>query len=172
DGTTFGACASSYTQGSTITIKALPDSHSNFGGWSGGGCSGMGNCVISNIQSSTTVTGTFNPITWTLTLTKAGSGGGSFQCDSGSGFGSCAASYADGTKVTIKAVNDSNSAFGGWSGGGCSGTGNCVIAAIAANTSVTGTFNPIMRTLTLTKSGSGGGSFQCDSGSGFGACAA
>ncbi len=171
-GSGFGACAASYLQGSNITIKPVPDVHSNFGGWSGGGCTGTGNCVISNIQTSTTVTGTFNPIMRTLTLTKAGAGGGSFQCDSGSGFGACAASYADGTTVTVKGIPDANSAFGGWSGGGCSGTGNCVISAIAANTSVTGEFKPIMRTLTLTKAGGGGGGFQCDSGSGFGACEA
>jgi hypothetical protein len=170
-GSGFGACAPSYLQGSTITIKAVPDSHSSFAGWSGGGCSGTGNCVISNIQSSTTVTGTLNLIMRTLTLTKAGSGNGSFQCDSGSGLGACAASYADGTTVTIQANPDSSSTFAGWSGGGCSGTGTCVVFEIAANTSVTGTFNPIPRILTISKAGTGNGSFECNSGSGFGACA-
>src|SRR2546429_5029213 len=36
-----------------------------------------------------------------------------------------AASYASGTGVTLTAAAASGSTFGGWSGGGCSGTGAC-----------------------------------------------
>jgi hypothetical protein len=169
-GSGFGACAPSYLEHTTITIKAVPDSHSSFGGWSGGGCSGSGNCVISNIAANTTVTGTFSLIQRTLTINKTGSGNGSYECDSGSGFGACAASYVDGTTITIRAVPNSHSSFGGWSGG-CTGSGNCAIFSISANTTVTGAFNLLQRTLTISKSGSGNGSFECDSGSGFGACA-
>jgi hypothetical protein len=169
-GSGFGACAASYPDGTDITIKAVPDSHSTFAGWSGGGCSGTGNCVINDISSNTTVTGTFTLAQRTLTINKAGTGNGSFECDTGSGFGACAASYPDGTDVTIKAVPNAGSTFAGWSGGGCSGTGNCVINDIAANTTVTGTFNLNQSTLTINKAGTGNGTFECDTGSGFGAC--
>jgi hypothetical protein len=169
-GSGFGACAASYLEGTTITIKALPDIHSSFGGWSGGGCSGTGNCVISNIAANTTVTGTYNQIQRTLTIGKTGNGNGSIQCNTGSGFGACAPTYPDGTTITIQATPNSHSSFAGWSGGGCSGVGTCVIASIAANTSVSGVFNLLQWTLTITKTGSGSGSLECDSGSGFGSC--
>jgi List-Bact-rpt repeat protein len=169
-GSGFGSCQASYADGTTITVKAIPNGSSTFAGWSGGGCSGTGNCVISAIAANTTVTGTFTLIQRTLSVNKAGTGNGSFECDSGSGFGSCASTYADGTTITVKATPNANSTFAGWSGGGCSGTGNCVISAIAANTTVTGTFNLNQSTLTISKSGAGDGSFTCDTGSGPGAC--
>jgi hypothetical protein len=70
-----------------------------------------------------------------LTVSKAGTGGGSVTCD-GDG---CAASYPFGAKVTIAASPDASSTFAGFSGGGCSGTGSCVVT-IEAATVVTATF--------------------------------
>ncbi len=53
-------CAKDYTQNSTVTLKALPDSAVwKFSGWSGS-CSGIGNCVLF-IDSAKSVTATFAP---------------------------------------------------------------------------------------------------------------
>jgi hypothetical protein len=71
-----------------------------------------------------------------LTINKAGTGSGSVTCNGGA----CASTYAFGTKVTLAATAASGSTFAGWSGGGCSGTGGCVVT-MNANTAVTATFN-------------------------------
>jgi hypothetical protein len=71
-----------------------------------------------------------------LTVTKAGAGSGLVTCDGGA----CAASYNEGTKVTLAAAAASDSTFSGWSGGGCSGAGSCVVT-MTANTAVTATFD-------------------------------
>jgi hypothetical protein len=71
----------------------------------------------------------------TLTVTTAGTGSGSVTCNGVA----CASSYEEGTVVTIAAAAASGSKFDGWSGAGCSGTGNCVVT-INADTAVTATF--------------------------------
>jgi hypothetical protein len=53
-----GACAPSYEEGSTVTLAASPASSSTFAGWSGGGCSGTGGCVVT-MNADTAVTATF-----------------------------------------------------------------------------------------------------------------
>ncbi|HEX2229971.1 MAG TPA: putative Ig domain-containing protein, partial [Candidatus Binatia bacterium] len=80
----------------------------------------------------------------TLTVTKLGSGVGTVS-DGSRRFGincgsDCSQSYASGTSVTLTASPASGSTFAGWSGGGCSGTGSCILT-IHADTSVTATFN-------------------------------
>ncbi len=54
-----GACASSYQQGTVVTLTATAVSGSTFAGWSGGGCTGTGTCTV-KLEADTTVTATFN----------------------------------------------------------------------------------------------------------------
>jgi hypothetical protein len=51
----------------------------------------------------------------------------------------CSADYDYNTAVTLTATADPGSTFRGWSGAGCSGTGNCVVTMDAAK-SVTAEF--------------------------------
>lgn len=57
-----------YPPGDTITVTATPNSYSYFAGWSGGGCSGTGNCIVTmatdtlDSQPTTTVTAAFYAI--------------------------------------------------------------------------------------------------------------
>lgn len=81
------------------------------------------------------------PVTHTLTVALAGSGSGLvLSAPAGVSCGaSCAAGFTAGTMVTLTVTPAAGSAFSGWSGGGCSGTGSCVVTMTAAVT-VTATF--------------------------------
>jgi hypothetical protein len=82
------------------------------------------------------------PPTFLLSVTLAGTGTGSVSSSpSGIQCGViCSATFANATTVTLTAAPNAGSAFAGWSGGGCSGTGICVVAINAA-TVVTATFD-------------------------------
>jgi List-Bact-rpt repeat protein/putative Ig domain-containing protein len=76
----------------------------------------------------------------TLTVTMAGTGGGS-AASSPVGIAcptTCGATFKSGTVVTLYATPDAGSAFAGWSGA-CTGTGTCTLTMNAAK-SVTATF--------------------------------
>ena len=91
------------------------------------------------MSSDQAVTAMFVPTTHTLTVSPAGSGSGSVTGTGISCPGTCSASYANGTLVTLIASTKSGSAFGGWSGGGCSGTGSCAVT-MSSDQTVTATF--------------------------------
>lgn len=70
----------------------------------------------------------------TLTVTKTGTGsgtvaGGGISCGSG-----CSATVASGTSVSLSATADDGATFVGWSGGGCSGTGTCMVTVTGSTT--------------------------------------
>jgi Divergent InlB B-repeat domain len=52
-------CATSYPEGTALTLTASPAAGSTFASWSGGGCSGTGTCHLT-LQADTTITATFN----------------------------------------------------------------------------------------------------------------
>jgi hypothetical protein len=82
------------------------------------------------------------PSKYTLTVNKGGTGTGivtSFP--EGINCGSdCDEVYFLGTVIKLIAIPDTNSSFSGWSGSGCSGTGQCFLT-INTDTIVTATFN-------------------------------
>ena len=221
-------CTEVYAAGTVVTLTAVADASSAFGGWSGA-CTGSGTCVVT-MNSAKSVTATFNVKSSTITAT-AGSGGsispsgtvsvnyggsqsftitpnanytiGSVVVDGSSagavtsysftnvtgnhsinvsftavqqnslnvtkaGTGSgvvtsspsgiscgsdCTEVYAAGTVVTLTAVADASSAFGGWSGA-CTGNGICTVTMNAAK-SVSPLFLAQSSTITAT-AGSGG----------------
>jgi hypothetical protein len=136
-------CSAMFDTGTQVTLTAAAAAGSTFAGWSGGGCSGTGTCKVT-LNADTTVTATFNttpPVMHTLTVSPAGSGSGSVTSSpAGIDCGAtCSHAYTAGTQVTLTATADSGSTFTGWSGGGCSGTSNCVVT-LNSDTAVTATF--------------------------------
>jgi len=86
------------------------------------------------------------PVSRTLTVLRSGTGTGTVTSSPGGiNCGSdCSESYDQGTSVTLTATPASGSSFTGWSGGGCSGTGTCVVV-MNADTEVTATFSPSLK---------------------------
>jgi uncharacterized delta-60 repeat protein len=83
---------------------------------------------------------------FTVTVAKAGTGSGSVQSSPpGIGCGSsCSGPFDDGSQVTLTATPSAGSAFAGWSGAGCAGTGTCELT-MSADQSVTATFDAAVR---------------------------
>ncbi len=108
--------------------------------------------AFSNVQANHTISATFTSITYTYTLsiTKNGTGGGSVSTNpSGTVFPA-------GTAVTLTAAADINSVFAGWSGG-CTGTASTCQVTVNSNLGVTAAFNAkvtLVITATAGKKGS------------------
>ena len=74
-------CSAEFIEGRVITLTASPSEGSTFSGWSGAGCSGTGDCVITIPANTTTVEATFD-----LDATLEGTIGTQFTIN-GLGFG-------------------------------------------------------------------------------------
>jgi len=143
-----GTCSANFGSGASVTLSANAAANSIFTGWNGGGCTGTGNCTIT-MSMAQTVTATF-VMNFALSVTLAGNGSGTvtsvptgISCP-----GTCSASFASGTSVTLSPSAALGSLFAGWSGGGgCTGTGNCTVTMSMVQ-SVAGTFN--LKTTTTT----------------------
>jgi hypothetical protein len=79
---------------------------------------------------------------YTLTVKKTGDGAGTVTSSpAGIECGAkCAASYEEGTVVTLTAKAAGGSTFNGWSGGGCHHGGKTCTVTVTADTTVTATF--------------------------------
>jgi trimeric autotransporter adhesin len=141
-----GTCSADFDHGTMVTLTASPTGSGNvFTGWSGGGCTGSGTCTLT-VTAAASVTATFDIAQYTLSITKAGTGSGTVtSTPAGINCGAtCSASFAHGTSILLTAAAlttplSADSTFTGWSGGGCSGTANCMVTLTAAAT-VTATF--------------------------------
>jgi hypothetical protein len=154
-----GACSGQFQQGVVVSLNAAAAPGSAFVGW-GGACSGTGPC---SVTGDATVTARFEvPIsTNRLTVTLGGNGIGmvtsnptGISCP-----GTCAADFATGITVTLSAAPANGSAFNGFSGAGCSGSGSTCVVVIVGNPSVTATFTTgsSSSNLTVQKNGMGSG---------------
>ena len=143
-GTGFGAvicngatCQASYPSGTVLTLVADPATTSIFGEW-GGDCAEAGTATVCNltINNDSNVTATFNLPS--LSVVRNGSGTVTSDppgIDCGT---TCTASFNNATSVTLTATG---TGFSGWAGGGCAGTGTCVVT-LGANLMVTAAFSP------------------------------
>jgi CSLREA domain-containing protein/uncharacterized repeat protein (TIGR02543 family) len=153
-------CTQDYIQGTVVTLTAVPTTGSSFGGWTGAGCGGAGDCVVT-MDAAKQVTATFNLIpvgSHALTVLKAGDGSGTVSSTpAGIDCGTdCTEIFAEGTVVTLTATASTSSTFGGWSGAGCGGAGDCVVTMDAAK-QVTATFTLNTYPLDVNKAGDGDG---------------
>lgn len=140
-------CSVTLDDGSTATLAATPAADSVFAGWSGA-CSGSGSCEV-NMTGDASVTASFAKKQYSLTVGKTGGGGGSVAGNGIDCGATCSVTLDTGTAVTLTATPDSNSVFTGWSGGGCSGTADCVLT-LGADTTVSATFAPAPTQYSLT----------------------
>lgn len=135
-----------FISGCSGTLKASSET----GGWDGWiALSGTGYSVSTTGGASSFAWGgdvvgwinfnevTVSPVTYTLTVLKSGSGtvsGTGISCGS-----DCLETVNDGAVITLTATPAGGYDFAGWSGGGCSGTGSCVVT-LTADKTVTATF--------------------------------
>lgn len=88
-----------------------------------------------------------------LTVTLAGTSGSVLSQPAGVACGvDCTELYAHGTTVTLTASPVGTSTFAGWSGGGCSGTGPCVVT-LTSDVTVTATFSLLAPVMTSPANG-------------------
>jgi len=132
-------CKAEYLEGTKVVLTASASSGSAFEGWTGCDTPSATNKCEVTILGETIVQAEFNPSSkpkYSLAVTTAGTGTGTVSCDGGA----CASSYEQGRKVLLAASATSGSSFFGFSGGGCSGTGSCIVT-INTDTTVTAVFN-------------------------------
>jgi phospholipase C len=166
-------CSASFAAGTKVTLTATPGSNYLFTGWAGA-CSGS-SCTVT-LNSAETVSANFTAGDG-ISVAFAGTGTGTVASNP-AGIncpGTCSATYAQGTQVTLTETPGANIYFGGWSGA-CVGTTTCSVTVNAAE-NITATFNA-PETLTVTTAGAGTGTvtsnpagISCTSGSSTGCSA-
>ena len=130
-------CSESFAPSTNVTLTAAAAGGSQFVGWSGAGCSGTSDCVVT-LAAAAAVNATFD--------VSGGSGGGvsspglsvtvtglgsvtstptGINC--GTTVVNCDVNIATGTAVALAAVPAAGYRFAGWGGSDCSGTAGCNI---------------------------------------------
>jgi hypothetical protein len=143
------SCAAMIRERTLLTLTATPDGDATFSGW-GGSCEQYGTQSTCTLQISgpKDVTAGFGvpappPSEFNLTVVKTGTGSGFVGGAAGIDCGpTCFAPVAANSKVTLLAVADDGSTFAGWSGAGCSGTGQCTVT-VGSDTSVQARFDHV-----------------------------
>jgi PASTA domain-containing protein/List-Bact-rpt repeat protein len=126
-------CSHGYPNGTIVTLTASAAAHATFAGWSGGGCSGTGPCVVT-MNGKTSVTATFGLVPETLTVSTGGAGDGTvISSPAGIDCGAvCDHAFDYGTPVMLTASPAAGSSFDGWAGD-CTGRASCVVAMTGAH---------------------------------------
>jgi uncharacterized repeat protein (TIGR02543 family) len=126
-----------YHYGDEVTLTPVADTGWVFSGWSGA-LSGAGNPETVTITGNTSVTATFTPAKYGLTVHTVGSGEVTREPDQ--------PTYGYGEVVTLTATANPGWAFAGWSGD-LGSSENPVQVTIAGDTSITATFEQEKYTL-------------------------
>jgi hypothetical protein len=135
-------CSQTYDAGTTVTLTATQDPTSTFTGWSGGGCSGTGSCVVT-MNASQSVTAIFdaNPVL-TVSLEPATTTGTVTSDDGGINCPpDCTETYDLSPIVSVSLHASPPGLFVGWTGG-CGGADPdaCTVPMDSSKT-VTATFS-------------------------------
>jgi List-Bact-rpt repeat protein len=106
-------CVESYASNTVVKLTATAAAGFTFGGWAGDA-----DCTDGSVTMSTAkiCTATFNTLSPTLTITKAGSGKGAVTAKGITCGADCSESYPTNTLVTLTASAETGSSFVGWSG--------------------------------------------------------
>ena len=131
--------------GSTVVLTADPTTGSTFDGWSGDACDGSSDleCAVT-MSGPKSVTATFSANTYTLEVSRSGSGTGNVT-STPSGIdlsaGDTSATFDHGTEITLTATAAGNSGFAEWRTGPCAGsTSTTCTFTITDDTSVNARF--------------------------------
>lgn len=153
-----GSCTDSFEYGQTVRLIATPGPSSYFMGWTGGGCTGTGDCTVT-ATAAANVTATFGPL-YTLTAAKAGTGSGTVASGEATPLIDCGADcseiYQGGAMVTLTATPGTDSNFTSWTGACTGAAATCTVTVTAAATA-TATFTLKTHLLTVTKMGTAAG---------------
>ncbi len=148
-------CSAAIRQASTVTLTAAAGAGSVFTGW-GGDCAGSATtCVLAvggDRERHGHLQGSLRP---RRDAERLGRRGGDLGRRRHRVRDACADVFTSGDVVTLSADPDADSTFAGWTGDpACAGLGPCELTMDRART-VTATFAPIVRQLTVTTAGSG-----------------
>ena len=149
-------CSETYTDGTVVTLTAAPQTGSTFAGWSGDADCNDGSVTMSTARNCTA---TFDLLSFTLSVAKAGTGTGTVSStpagiDCG---GDCSQSYDYGTAVTLNPVPSPDSTFEGWSGDADCNDGSVTMSAARNCTATFDLLPPATFALTVGRSGAGSG---------------
>ena len=164
-------CSHAFFPETTVTLTASPQPDSVFIGWQGGGCSGIGPCILT-LDQPRTVIAQFEPIppanTFRLTIVRAGQATGAVTSSPpGIDCGvTCSETFTADMSVTLTAVAPPGVTFVGWGGAGCSGVAPCVVT-LTQDQIVTAVFEPTPVVeneipLSVVKVGTGSGRVRSD----------
>ena len=152
-------CAAEYNITEGVTLTATPDSHSNFAGWSGAGCSGTGLCKLT-MSSAQSVSAEFVAIPQqTLEVSISGAGTGTVTSSPvgiGCSSGTCSEHFNEASTVTLTATSPIHNRLAHWSG--CSSEPSPTQCKVTMSTAraVSADFVAIpQQTLTVETSGDG-----------------
>jgi hypothetical protein len=162
-------CIFTYPPNTTVQIVAQAEPGSKFLGWSGGGCVGLGPCVVT-VPGAGYISAEFlGPRPLAVTISSVDGGGGSVtatpalggpvaRCVNPGGPDpfTCVYLYPPDTMVTLSSQAQAGSKFLGWSAA-CSGTGACQVLLGSDPVSVEAAYQgPQFLNLTLTSQGGWG----------------
>jgi hypothetical protein len=128
-------CSKRFESGTTVTLTATPEAGSTFTGF-GGACSGT-SCTVT-MSGARSVTARFERVTGTLRVTTSGDGTGAVTSSpAGLSCGTtCTGAFPEGSEVTLTAVPDAGSGFGGFTGCATTDGTTCTVVVGAGTTTV------------------------------------
>jgi len=140
-------CSEEYPPAATVELRADPDSSSTFEGWTGEGCeaAGTGPCAV-RMDRPRRVTARFALRSFTVTLTKGGTGQGTVTStppglDCGPGCSQVSASFLWGTTLRLGMRPEPGSTFVSW-GGACQGTQSTCDVTVRGPAAIAASFDP------------------------------
>jgi hypothetical protein len=159
-------CSVSVNAFDSVTLVATGATNYHFASWDGGSaCAGAGSnqtCTLSSIVAPVSVGAPSFALDPQVTV--ASPQHGSVQLGGKSCPGACSAYISPGDSITLSASPDDGYVFHGW-GGDCTGKGDCTLTNVQADKTVSAAFVSKSVPVTVSLSGSGGGTLTSQDGS-------